>query len=197
MKTEKLNATQRLEALEKAFANLSAKLEQQFAIVADELNRQNEISTALAKRLNAIVKAGDNGGVSTEAVKDAIVSEAAKELKAKVDFLVEQGLLVLNNDKAIDENTFFVGREVDFEGNEVNPRTQMLVSSLQKEAQERLIGKKVGDEVKDETIKQTLLITEIYEVKRPQVESEENIQQTEEAAGAEVIRTKAKKNSKK
>lgn len=194
----KMNASQKLEALEKNIASLTAKLDKQFSIVANELNRINEIQIALAKRLNAILKAGDSGGVNTESVKDVIVSEAAKELKARVDMLVEQGILVLNNDKAIDADTFIVGRETDFDGNEINPRTQMLVGSLQKEAQEKLIGLKAGSEIKDEVIQQILVITEVYEVKSVEMKEPEEAEvvSKDQAVGAEIIRTKTKKAKK-
>ena len=193
---EKMNASQKLEALEKTMAGFAERVDQQFKIVADELNRISEINVALAKRLNAIIKSGDEGGVTSEGVKEAIVNEEAKQLKAKVVMLVEQGLLRLNNEKVIDEDTFVVGREVDDSGKEINPRTQFLVRALHEEAKSQIVGKKAGDEIKEDKLKQTLIIMETYDVVQPEVKKdfEESVESVpSEAAGAEVIRTKSKK----
>lgn len=197
--TSKMNAAQRLEALENIIANLGSKLETQFQVVADEINRLNELNVALAKRLNAIIKAGDEGDINGKSVKGIIIDEAAKELKSKVDMLIEQGILVLNNDKAIDENTFVVGRELNTEGEEINPRTQFLVGSLQEAGRNLVIGKKAGDSIKDEERQQTLIITETYDVRQidTSASEEESTPAPEaQAAGAEVIRTKTKRAKK-
>lgn len=197
---DKLTSIQRLTALEEAFANVTDRIEQQFKIVADEINRLNDINVAMAKRLNAIVKAGDEGGVTSEAVSNAIVNSAAKELKAKVDMLIENNVLTLNNGKAIDEDTFIVGREIDGEGKEINPRIQFLVRSLMDDVKKKIIGKKVGDEVEDDAKTQTLIITEVYDVRQPNVATEEEapaeVQEPAAAAGAEVMRTKTKRSKK-
>jgi hypothetical protein len=199
--TSKMNAAQRLEALEGVIANLGNKLDNQFQIVADEINRLNELNVALAKRLNAIVKAGDGGQINNQTVKDVIIDEAAKELKSKVDMLIEQGILTLNNDKEIDDNTFVVGKEVNEAGAEVNPRTQFLVGSLQEEVKTMVLGKKAGDSIKDATSNQSLIITETYDVKQIQLPETTDVSLEEPnapAAGAEVMpmKGKAKKTKK-
>jgi hypothetical protein len=197
--TSKMNATQRIEALENLFSSLGGRLDEQFKIVADEINRLNELNVALAKRLNAIIKAGDEGDINNKSVKGIIISEAAKELKSKVDMLVEQGILTLNNDREIDDNTFVVAREIDSEGEEINPRTQFLVGSLQEEAKKLVLGRKAGDSVNDAGLKQTLIIMETYDVKQIDTSTsfEENQESTEAPAGAEVMKTTKTKKSKK
>jgi hypothetical protein len=193
--TGKMNATQRIEALENLFSNLGGRLDEQFKIVAEEINRLNELNVALAKRLNAIIKAGDEGDINNKSVKGIIISEAAKELKSKVEMLVEQGILNLNNDKEIDNNTFVVAREVDSEGEEINPRTQFLVGSLQEDAKKLLLGRKSGDSINDAGLKQTLIIMETYDVKQIDTSTsfEETQENTETSAGAEVLTTKKAK----
>lgn len=207
--TQKLNGTAKLEALEKNVAALANalqdtvnRIDQQFKIVAEELNRVNEINVALAKRLNAIIKAGDEGGVTSDGVKDQIVNEAAKELEGKVRMLVDQGVLVRDDSKLIDDDTFVVGREIDSEGKQINPRTQFLVRALQEEAKAAVLGKKAGDEIKDEKLGQVLILTEVYNVVQPKVEEESEVadavsEQPAEAVGAEVMRTKTKRSIRK
>lgn len=200
--TSKMNATQRIEFLENTISNLTEKLDNQFQIIADEVNRLNELNVALAKRLNAIIKAGDEGDINNKSVKGIIIDEAAKELKSKVDMLVEQGILTLNNEREIDENTFVVGREINLEGEEINPRTQFLVGSLQEEAKKIVLGKKAGDSIKDEKLQQTLIITETYDVKQisttnfSEEDGDNSGNEESSAVGAEVIRTKTRKIKK-
>lgn len=199
----KLNGTQRIEALERTIANMSARHDQQMEIVANEINRLNEFITALAKRINAIIKAGEtDAGLNEDSVKNVMVNEAAKELKARVDMLKDQGVLLLNNDKVIDDDTFVVGREENSEGKEINPRTQFLVKALAPEAKTQILGKKVGDAIKNEETQQVLFITETYDIVQPKPqavveESSEPAESTEApAAGAEVMRTKTKRAKK-
>lgn len=196
--TSKMNASQRLEALENVIAGLGNKLENQFQIVAEEINRLNELNVALAKRLNAIIKAGDGGDINGQTVKNVIVDEAAKELKSKVDMLIEQGILTLNNEKAIDDNTFVVGREVNADGEEINPRTQFLVGSLQEEAKTMVLGKKTGDSIKDEAAQQTLIITETYDVKQMDApEATQDVSFETEEVGAVAMPVVKQKRAKK
>ena len=196
--TSKMNASQRLEALESTIANLGSKLDSQFQAVADEFNRLNQLNVALAKRLNAIIKAGDSGDINNESVKNIIVDEASKELKAQVDMLIEQGLLTLNNKREIDDNTFVVGRETNLEGLEINPRTQFLVGALQEDAKKIVLGRKAGDSIKDEALQQILIITETYDVKQLEIPEDVGVEGSEElAAGAEVMPLKKTKKAKK
>ena len=199
--SKQLNGAQKLDALEKALANMAARHDKQMEVVANEINRLNEYNVALAKRLNAIIKAGESQtGINSDSVKDVMTSEAAKELKGRVDMLIEQGVLVRNDTKEIDDDTFVVGREEDSEGKEVNPRTQFLVKALHPDTKAQILGKKVGDQIVNDEIKQVMFITETYDLTQPKAPGQEEVETEAQAevpaAGAEVIRTKTKKAKK-
>lgn len=200
-----LTGVQKVEALERSLANMSQRHDQQMQIVAEEINRLNNTVVALAKRLNAIVKAGESdSGLNSDSVQKVMQTEAAKELKAKVTQFEEQGVIKRNDLKEIDDDTFVVAREEDSEGKEINPRTQFLVKALHPEAKALIVGKKVGDQIVNDELKQVMFITETYDLVQPKVQEEEEVatepssevESEQQAAGAEVIRTKSKKSKK-
>ncbi len=176
----KLNASQKLEALETKITDLESKLDRAIQLLLERVNSLADTDVALAKRINAIVKAGDEGGVTTDSVKTAVVNQAATELKARVQMLIDNGLLTLDNESPITSESFVVGRELSSEGEEINPRIQFAVKSLQQEVQDSLIGKKAGESISDEKSQTSMEITEVYTINQPQVEASE--EQEAEAA---------------
>jgi hypothetical protein len=66
------------------------------------------------------------------------------------------------------------------EGEEINPRIQFAVKSLQQEVQDSLIGKKAGESISDEKSQTSMEITEVYTINQPKVEASE--EQEAEAA---------------
>lgn len=176
----KLNASQKLEALETKITDLESKLDRAIQLLLERVNSLADTDVALAKRINAIVKAGDEGGVTTDSVKTAVVNQAATELKARVQMLIDNGLLTLDNESPITTESFVVGRELSSEGEEINPRIQFAVKSLQQEVQDSLIGKKAGESISDEKSQTSMEITEVYTINQPQVEASE--EQEAEAA---------------
>jgi predicted transcriptional regulator len=159
-KATKMNASQKLDLLEQIAQNQA----NQIRIMAEELERLNGVITAVAKRVNAIVRSGDEGAqVSSKQINTLLVSDAARELQGKVQFLVDNGVLVRNDEASISEKSFVVGREVDSEGNEVNPRVQFSFTSLEQDGKDKVDGKKVGDSIPgDDSI--SLEILEIYDI---------------------------------
>lgn len=176
----KLNASQKLEALESKITDMESKLDRAIQLLLERVNSLADTDVALAKRINAIVKAGDEGGVTTDSVKTAVVNQAATELKARVQMLIDNGLLTLDNESPITSESFVVGRELSSEGEEINPRIQFAVKSLQQEVQDTLIGKKAGESISDEKSQTSMEITEVYTINQPQVEASE--EQEAEAA---------------
>jgi len=176
----KLNASQKLEALENKITDMESKLDRAIQLLLERVNSLADTDVALAKRINAIVKAGDEGGVTTDSVKTAVVNQAATELKARVQMLIDNGLLTLDNESPITTESFVVGRELSSEGEEINPRIQFAVKSLQQEVQDTLIGKKAGESISDEKSQTSMEITEVYTINQPQVEASE--EQEAEAA---------------
>lgn len=176
----KLNASQKLEALENKITDIESKLDRAIQLLLERVNSLADTDVAIAKRINAIVKAGDEGGVTTDSVKTAVVNQAATELKARVQMLIDNGLLTLDNESPITTESFVVGRELSSEGEEINPRIQFAVKSLQQEVQDTLIGKKAGESISDEKSQTSMEITEVYTINQPKVEASE--EQEAEAA---------------
>ena len=143
---KKLTAAQRIEALEQQFMGAI----QNNQILAGEIDNLRQTMSALARRLNATIKSGEVGAISNDAVNSMLVEENTAELKGKVDFLKEQGVLEDAKAKEIHEKSFVIGRELDEESNVINPRIQFALVSVIPEVKEMLMGKKVGDVVKNE-----------------------------------------------
>ena len=163
---KKMNATQRLAAVEQLVSSYDSK----FNIVADELDKLSAYVNNLTRRLNATIQAGEDGGITNDSVKQIIIGENVKDLEGKVEMLQQNGVLSRNDTMAIADNSFIIGREIDDEGNVVNPRLQFLVGSIEQSYKEGLLGKKLGDTYKSKDSSVTLEITEIYEVADPSKE---------------------------
>ena len=170
-KTKKLTATQRIEGLENAIGAMMRSNQ----IFADEIDGLRQVVSSLARRLNATIKSGEQGNLSSQAINDIITQENVAELKGKVDFLIEQGVLESSENGEVDEKAFVVGRELDEDSNVVNPRIQFAISSLLPEMKELFLGKKVGDVVKNE--KGDGLLMEIVEVFNIPQKVEKNLQE--------------------
>ena len=91
-------------------------------------------------------------------------------------------------------NPFVVGRELSSEGEEINPRIQFAVSSLNKEAKKAVSGKKAGEFIKDEATGTSLEILEVYIINEPKVEA--TPEATENEVVKEVKATKSRKQKK-
>jgi hypothetical protein len=161
----KQNASQKIEALENALMSQNGK----FDILAEEIDRLRQMMTALTKRLNASIQAAEDGGLTSDSVNKIILGENMKELEAKVQYLVEQGVLQRNDDSEITDRTFVVGREIDTEGNVVNPRVQFSVNSVDGEVKSRLLTKKAGNVISYSETEPSLEITEVYQIVDPNI----------------------------
>jgi len=160
-KQQKLTASQRIEGLENALAGANQNMQ----FLAQEMDRIRQTITALARRVNATIKAGETDGVSNDVVNKILVEENVEELKGKIDFLLEQKVLEKTKKKKIHERSFVVGRELDEESNVVNPRMQFALASLNEEAKTKVTGKKIGELVEDFSGDGlTLEITELYDI---------------------------------
>ena len=190
----KLTAVQKIGLLEEKLINH----EKNFIILAQENDKLKNLITSLAKRLNATIKAGEEGGINNKSVNDMIVRDNVKELEGRITFLQEQGVLKLNNEALTAEKTFVVGRELDESGSELNPRVQFAVGSLDKDIQKKIIGHKVGDLLRLAEGDPELEILEIYEIVDPKIEQnfEESTEETEkvEETVSKTKKAKAKKS---
>lgn len=165
---KKLTAAQRIEGLENALSEsreISDAQTQNIEFLAKQMDGLRQTISALARRLNATIKSGEAGGVSNEMVTKLLVDENVQNLKDKVEYLKEQGVLAETEDTTIGDRSFVVGRELDEDSNVVNPRMQFALASLTPEAKEKINGKKSGDIIKDFSGDGLVLeITEVYAI---------------------------------
>ena len=158
---QKLTASQRIEALE----NMNMSSNENIRILAGEIDNLRQTIGALARRLNATIKVGESGSINNESVNDLLVQENTLELKGKVDFLIEQGVLETSKKGQVGEKSFVVGRELDEDRNVINPRIQFALASLIPEVKSLLMDKKVGDVIKNEAGDGLLMeVVEIFDI---------------------------------
>lgn len=172
---KKQTAAQRIEQLETA--NLAGN--QNMQILAGEIDNLRQTMAALARRLNATIKAGESGTVSNDAVNGLLVEENTIELQGKIKFLKEQGVLVDAVAEDIHARSFVVGRELDEEKNVINPRIQFAIASIVPEVQDLLLGKKVGDVVQNPDDGINLEIVELLDIVQ---KVEKNLEEPQEEA---------------
>ena len=179
-KVNKLTADQRLKAMENILANHHGK----FDILADEIDKVSNLLLTLNKKVNAILEAGDGGAINKDSVSGILLDKAVQELKGKVDELVNLKAIEVAKDGSVeDERHFVVAREVDADGNVVNPRTQFAVISLPEELRKQFVGQKVGDMIKSEDSEVSVEILEVYKLAdlNKKVEPKQEKESTESA----------------
>lgn len=175
--TKKMTAAQRIEHLEGTIMGIYKN----FDILANDIDQLRNTITGLAKRLNATIEAAESGTVNNEQVNNIIIQQNVEELKAKVEFLVEQGVLKKSEENVVGENSFVVGRELDGEKNVLNPRLQFAFATLNETGKELVKGKTLGDLVKNENNDGHLEITEIFDVV-DKLEKDVSVEDDEESA---------------
>ncbi len=160
-----MTAAQKIDALENSFMVQN----QQIEILAEEIDNLRKNIVNLNKKLNASIQAAEEGGLSNTSVSKIIMNEGIKELEERVQFLVQQGVLVRNDAAEVTDDNFVVGREIDTEGNVTNPRVQFSVNSVDPELKNQLYGKKAGAVVAYSADEDSMEITEIYDIKKPKI----------------------------
>lgn len=156
-KAASLTAAQRIENLEKTVDGIRKMIQ----VVAEEMDKLQQTQLALAKRLDATLKVASEGELNEEKVNAFEVESQVKAMKEKVDLLVSQGALT-ETDSVPEKNGFVIGREITKEGEVVSARTQATLSTLPKEVQDKLLGKRVGDLVSFEEGQLSFQVDEIY-----------------------------------
>ena len=159
----KPNATHKLELLTMEVN----KLAKQNEIIAEEIDRIANLVTALGKRLNAIIKAGDEGqSINSKIVHSILVNGEATMMAAKTKALVDAKILKASESGIVEENSFVILKELNEAGEVVNPRIQFNVQSEQilDEARQLLIGKKAGEIFNSLGNTNKFEVLEVYEV---------------------------------
>lgn len=182
----KRTATQRLEDLENMMMNMFHTADN----MARDIITLKEAVKLLGNKVDSIVTLLSTGKeVSDDTVADIMMENNSKELKSKVDGLVEQGILVLS-DGIVGTRSFVVGRELDDTGQVVNPRIQFALSALPENLQSKVVGSKAGDVVTLEEGKLNLEVLEVYSIETPSLVRAEAVEAAEtETAKAETADT--------
>jgi hypothetical protein len=167
---KKMNASQKIDALEQMILTHNAK----FEILAEEIDVANNKIISLAKRLNATIKAGEQGDISGDSINKMMVEENIKVLEMKVQHLIDNGILLKNDDAEIADDVFFVGRELDEEGAVLNPRIQWAAQTVDESLKKLCYGLKTGDIAKNEESNTSLEILEVYKIVDPMAQKESN-----------------------
>lgn len=155
---KKANASQRLETLETIVLGLDSK----FKIVGEELDRLREALQIAIENLNELMAVS---GLQKQ-VEENLIKKNAEKMKEQLDLMVEKGALTKKSeDESICINSYVYAREINSDGDVVNPRLHFSVKSIPEEDQKVLLGKKVGEVVfKEEKSEVGLEIMEIYKI---------------------------------
>jgi len=160
------SASQRIEDLEKGLMSMY----QAFNGVAQDLNVAKEALKILGNKVSSIQAVAQRGEPLTdENVSKAMVENNVLDLKQKVDGLIAQGVLVSQD--TVTNNSFVVGRELDEQGNAVNPRLQFALAALQPEVQDKIRDHKIGDIVDIQEGKLKFEVLEVYSIEAPKTEA--------------------------
>lgn len=156
----KTNAAQKLKTLEEALTSNNQK----FEILADEIDKLSNLLVNLNKKVNAILEAGEGGNINKDSVSSILVDNAISDLKKRTEELVRLGAMELVDGTIENERYFIVAREVDAEGNVVNPRTQFAIIALPKDIQAAFIGKKAGEIISLNESSPSIEVLEVYKL---------------------------------
>lgn len=166
---KKLTAAQRIEGLEYGLAEIGRINDAQTKNIETlevMINGLKQTIGALARRINATIESGESGSVSNDMVNKILVEQNIQELKDKVKYLKDNNILEdVDKDSKVSERSFVIGRELDEDSNEINPRMQFAFASLNEEAKEKVLGTEVGGVIKDFSGDGLVLeITELYAI---------------------------------
>ncbi len=192
---KKLKASERLDLIEKGLApitetvNATARRTGEMELIIYNLSRENEILKdalqLIHEKLDAVIDLSKNGTeLSQENINSTVVSIKENNLKERVDTQIKEGNIKLIDE--VDGNSFVVARELNKEGEVVNPRLQFVMNRLVEELQNKFIGKKTGElMVGEEENSLDIEIIEIYELIEKEEAPEEIVEEiaSEETKG--------------
>lgn len=156
-----------IQELVKNFNESMLKLQKQnderMGVIADEIDKLYKTVSDTRKRVDATMEATD----SKDEVAKKLVAIQVREMEEKINRLVELGALVESETGVVEDRSFVVGREIDKEGNEINPRLQFAVTqqSINEAIREKVMGSKVGEVVSFSDDGLDLEITKVYTIK--------------------------------
>lgn len=166
-----LTASQKLELMQKQLSELTegfnamVEANQTIAIqmgsmalaLDGEIKRNNTLRAELGALIDIV---SEGGSISRAEVKERVIQAGVASMKARLDDLIAKGLMVATDEVAAD--SLIVAQQVDREGNIVDRRLQVLLSSLEPETQLKILSKKAGETVDLGEDDPLLYILEIY-----------------------------------
>ncbi len=167
------NAALRIESLElrnQALLKMIESQQKSILMLSEEIDKNRELVLGVARRLNTAITVAENSPLTHENVNKEIVNQNVKNLESSVNLMIDEKVITKkDSDGHITDTDFVVGREVNDNGQVVNPRLQFsIVQVSQLENGEELVklylGKKVGDIIKKEGDASGIEILEVYSI---------------------------------
>jgi hypothetical protein len=167
------NAALRIESLElrnQALLKMIESQQKSILMLSEEIDKNRELVLGVARRLNTAITVAENSPLTHENVNKEIVNQNVKNLESSVNLMIDEKVITKkDSDGQITDTDFVVGREVNDNGQVVNPRLQFsIVQVSQLENGEELVklylGKKVGDIIKKEGDASGIEILEVYSI---------------------------------
>lgn len=157
---KQMSPSERLQGMEMAIATVDQALynmTRQIATLTEAVSLLNE-------KLSSLMVASQTGQPLTDQIIDEIsMARKEEELKKKIQNLLDKGSVSPSTE--ISETSVVVARQMNKSGEVENRRWQFVVSSLDKDTQGLMLGKKVGDFVEFKNSPDSYLeIQEIYDI---------------------------------
>lgn len=161
-KEQKRSASERIRNLEETLVGTLKAL----GALDNEQQVIKEAIRLLGNKMDAMVKLIAAGQPLTETnIANVMVQNKADKMAENTQQMVTQGVLVKSD--TVDANSFIVGREIEDNGNVINPRIQFTVESAQDHLKAKVLGAKVLDRILVEEGKAQLEVLEIYSINEP------------------------------
>lgn len=162
---QKLNATQRIEALEQQLITLSSVVQEQVKVLAEDIDDAKKWLLQLNSKVKYVIDLAEKKGVvSLGEINELMIQEQKADLINKIKIMVEAGYFKLTQGP-VTEDSFIVCNDETVKDQPV--RWQSAVSIINPTFQSLFIGKSIGDTVvttTNESNKEQHKIIEIYEV---------------------------------
>lgn len=170
--TDKRNATQKIEDLEKVVTMLYQAVAQMKGGLENLMKAQGDLPLIkdalklLNKKTEAIIQvAAPETGITVNSVSSLVVKMNVEDLTAQVAGHIASGNLSVTD--VVADNSYLVCEELNADGSMANPRIQFRLDSQDSVTSDALKGKKVGDTVSFGDNKFSARILEIYSLVEP------------------------------
>jgi hypothetical protein len=174
----KLTASQKIQALENNIVNLSRQnieLYNEIQYLKEQkIDKMENILNSVIRRFNSAIAVSEKyGKITHDLISQNIIEENVRVLETNVAKMEEMGVLVKAKDGIINDKSFVVVRELKEDNSVINPRLQFAMPTINKEFQDKFIGKKVGEIIESEPLEnkeiiktEILMVYDVHEVEK-------------------------------